>query len=203
MMRLFSRVPRHTALCFIVMSSSPVFAEHANSALINLFSDQKKANLSNLLVEEQRTQNPSDQPMDVASKKNLAVQKQVVESKPSVHVEDPRWINRVQAQPYEIDEPQRMIEIQSVIETPITQETQRTALRSQIGTINCLSQFSLNLGQTLVLLQAVEKAVCFNPDTNGAWVQTKVSAAQLGQAKSSYYPQITSNANFDWGKDDY
>ena len=203
MMRLFSRVPRHTALCFIMMSSSPVFAEHTNSAFINLFSVQKKANLSNLLVEEQRTQNLSDQPMDAATKKNPAVQKQNVENKPSVNVEDPRWMNRVQAQPYEIDESQRTIELQSVIETPRTPETQRTAMRQKIGTINCLSQFSLNLGQILVLLQAVEKAVCFNPDTNGAWVQTKVNAAQLGQAKSSYYPQITSNANFDWGKDDY
>lgn len=79
----------------------------------------------------------------------------------------------------------------------------RQAIRPQIGTIDCLSQPYLNMSQTLELIQVVEKAVCFNPETNSAWVQSKIQAAQLGMTKASYYPQISSTANFDWGKDDY
>lgn len=206
---LFSRVSRRTVLCFMVIGSSSAFAERANSALMNLFPDQKKADLSNLLLEEQQTQNSSVQVQDLATQKKSPIQKQNLENKPSVNSEHQRSAQNAQDSQRKIVEDQSVLAIQSVVEMPRTHENlrinepQKTAMRPQIGTINCLSQFSLNLEQTLGLLQAVEKAVCFNPDTNGAWVQAKINAAQLGVAKSSYYPQISSSANFDWGKDDY
>ncbi|AOA58815.1 TolC family protein [Acinetobacter larvae] len=76
-------------------------------------------------------------------------------------------------------------------------------LRNQIGVMNCLSQPTLAATKTLELIQAIEKAVCFSPETNSAWVQTKIQAAQLAISKSSYYPQLSTNANYDWGKDNY
>lgn len=86
----------------------------------------------------------------------------------------------------------------SLLELHSSQVTQ-----PQIGIINCLSQPNLNINQTLELFQAIEKAICFNPETNSAWVQTKIQAAQLGASKANYYPQLSSSANYEWGKNNY
>ena len=76
-------------------------------------------------------------------------------------------------------------------------------LRGNVGIVNCLSQSSLKQDKILTLMEAVEKAVCNNPETHNAWIQTKIQAAQVGIAKSAFYPQFSATLNYDWGKDDY
>ena len=75
--------------------------------------------------------------------------------------------------------------------------------RSQLGTINCLSQTKLDQEHVLELMFAIEKAVCHHPEANNAWIQTKIQAAQVGISKASYYPQVNTTLNYDWGKDNY
>lgn len=75
--------------------------------------------------------------------------------------------------------------------------------RSQVGSIECLTQPELNPSQKLSLIHAVERSVCRFPETKAAWVKTKIQAAQLRITQSSYYPQVSASLNYDWGRDDY
>ena len=47
----------------------------------------------------------------------------------------------------------------------------------------------------LDLLEAVERALCHNPDTRQAWANVKAQAAQLGIADSAYLPTINVSAS--------
>ncbi|MDD5329951.1 MAG: TolC family protein [Sulfuricella sp.] len=46
------------------------------------------------------------------------------------------------------------------------------------------------LGAPLALVEAVERALCHDPQSRQAWANTKVQAAQVGVAKSAYLPTV-------------
>jgi len=46
------------------------------------------------------------------------------------------------------------------------------------------------LGKPLTLSEAVERALCHNPQTRAAWAGAKVQTAQVGVAKSAYLPAV-------------
>lgn len=50
------------------------------------------------------------------------------------------------------------------------------------------------LDKAMNLPDVVERALCSNPDTRLAWVAARIRAAELGQAKSAYYPDINLSA---------
>lgn len=91
----------------------------------------------------------------------------------------------------------------STRDAQIHNETQRSPTLNQIGEINCLNHTPLHQDQMLSLIHAIEKALCFNPETNIAWVQTKLYAAQRGISKSLYYPQVQSRAGYNWNQERY
>jgi outer membrane protein TolC len=43
----------------------------------------------------------------------------------------------------------------------------------------------------LSLADVVERALCANPDTRLAWMNARIRAAELGQAKSAYLPSVS------------
>lgn len=45
----------------------------------------------------------------------------------------------------------------------------------------------------LTLQQAVELALCRNPQTQGAWAEARAKAAQIGAAKAAYLPTVNAN----------
>ena len=51
-------------------------------------------------------------------------------------------------------------------------------------------------GQSRIsLAQLVDRALCANIDTRAAWQRTRVQAAQVGVARSAYYPTLNANAS--------
>lgn len=46
------------------------------------------------------------------------------------------------------------------------------------------------LGSPLTLVEAVERAVCHNPQTRQAWASVKAQAAQLGVSQAAYVPTV-------------
>jgi len=167
-------------LIISLFCSTSCFADFTTkNSVVNLLDMKAKASLTNLLLDEHnKIQNDTKK-----TENNLS---QSDQSKP----ESKKDIASNNA-----------IDSQNNQAMPIVQA--KTMLRPQIGIINCLSQPNLAMSEILELMQAVEKAVCFNPETNSAWVQAKIQAAQLGISQASFYPQISSSANYDWGKDDY
>jgi len=58
-------------------------------------------------------------------------------------------------------------------------------------------------GNTIDLLQAVEHALCHNPETHQVWAQVKAQAAQVGIAKSAYLPTVELDASYTRGPNSY
>lgn len=52
---------------------------------------------------------------------------------------------------------------------------------------------------TLTLLQAIDIALCRNPETQIAWANAKEAAAKVGQATSEYFPEIAAGASIERG----
>lgn len=48
---------------------------------------------------------------------------------------------------------------------------------------------------SLTLARAVERALCANPATRSAWLAARVRAAELGQARSAYLPEVSFNGS--------
>lgn len=48
-------------------------------------------------------------------------------------------------------------------------------------------------GKPLLLMEAVQRALCGNPKTRQAWADVKVQAAGLGVARAAYLPSISAN----------
>jgi outer membrane protein TolC len=46
----------------------------------------------------------------------------------------------------------------------------------------------------LSLADVVERALCANPDTRLAWINSRIRAAELGQAQSAYLPSVSASA---------
>nr|WP_061875088.1 TolC family protein [Acinetobacter lactucae] len=93
--------------------------------------------------------------------------------------------------------PEQMLKVDYRANTPMAEH------RNQPNYQNCLSHAALKQGQTLELIQAVEKAVCHNPETHNAWIQMRIQAARLGMSRSAYYPQVNTTLYYNWGKDHY
>ncbi|OIR04451.1 outer membrane protein OprM precursor [mine drainage metagenome] len=57
-----------------------------------------------------------------------------------------------------------------------------------------------NVNNALTLADVVETALCNNPQTREAYANARVQAAQLGVAKSAYFPVVNDNvsANLNW-----
>lgn len=51
------------------------------------------------------------------------------------------------------------------------------------------------LGAPLTLLDAVDFALCNNPQIRGAWVSIKVQAAQVGEARAAYLPSVNAGVS--------
>jgi outer membrane protein len=60
--------------------------------------------------------------------------------------------------------------------------------------------FSAQLPSSLTLLDAVERALCRNPQTRQAWANVKVQAAAVGVSRAAYLPSL--NAGGSWSKTD-
>ncbi len=53
---------------------------------------------------------------------------------------------------------------------------------------------------TLTLLTAAEIALCNNPQTRAAWINTRIAAAQLGISRASYLPSVSLSATRQWNR---
>jgi outer membrane protein len=53
---------------------------------------------------------------------------------------------------------------------------------------------SINIEKALSLADVAQAALCNNPQTSQAYANAKIQAAQLGIARSAYYPTVTDNA---------
>lgn len=93
--------------------------------------------------------------------------------------------------------------IQPNIISGFSQKEPKLINREQVGQIQCLSDRSVNLGKSLDLISAIERAICQNPDAKIAWIETKIKAAQVKLAQSSYYPQVSANYDYTRGKNNY
>ena len=71
--------------------------------------------------------------------------------------------------------------------------------RQSVGNISCLNG-AIKSGQTLDLMEAIERSVCNNPETKSAWIDTKIKAAQVKMTQSQYYPQVTGTVDYNRGK---
>jgi len=60
--------------------------------------------------------------------------------------------------------------------------------------------FSAQLPSPLTLLDAVERALCRNPQTRQAWANVKVQAAAVGVNRAAYLPSLTAGGS--WSKAD-
>ncbi|MEO6920930.1 MAG: TolC family protein [Collimonas sp.] len=60
--------------------------------------------------------------------------------------------------------------------------------------------FDAQLPSPLSLLDAVERALCRNPQTRQAWANVKVQAATVGVSRAAYLPTLTSSGS--WSKAD-
>lgn len=60
--------------------------------------------------------------------------------------------------------------------------------------------FDARLPDPLTLLDAVERALCRNPQTRQAWANVKVQAAALGASRAAYLPSLTAAGS--WSKAD-
>lgn len=62
----------------------------------------------------------------------------------------------------------------------------------------------IDLNKLLTLAEVADTSLCNNPQTNEAWANARVQAAQLGIAKSAYLPtvidNVSTNANIDFPK---
>lgn len=52
---------------------------------------------------------------------------------------------------------------------------------------------NVDLSQPITLAEVADTSLCNNPQTKEIWASTRVSAAQLGIAKSAYLPSLTAN----------
>jgi len=193
-MRTFKSYRYSIILSALSVCAVQAYAEvNLKNPFPNLLAHKNKANLFNILVEEEKIRQKGGNTNQPKTETTDPLKTQVELNQPNqTQLMDEKSLNTKRLN----------------TETESLQVVPKSAphpamTRSQIGIINCLSQPSLKVTQTLELMQAVEKAVCSNPDTNSAWVQTKLQAAQLGVSKASYYPQVSSSVNYDWGKDDY
>ncbi|MHB8425318.1 MAG: TolC family protein [Gammaproteobacteria bacterium] len=53
---------------------------------------------------------------------------------------------------------------------------------------------------TLTLLNVTEIALCNNPQTRAAWINTRIAAAQLGISRASYLPSVSLSAVRQWNR---
>ena len=121
--------------------------------------------------------------------------------KSKVKKREPLWFDVLSNERKEREKKQEIQQIESTLNQTVIQDIAQQ--RTQVGDIQCLSQSQLNPNDQLSLIHAVERAVCRFPETKSAWVQTRIQAAQLKISKSSYYPQLSTSVNYDWGRDDY
>jgi outer membrane protein len=61
------------------------------------------------------------------------------------------------------------------------------------GSMVTICQFGDTPGRPLRLAEVVERALCSNPKTRGAWAVVKAQAAGLGVARAAYLPTISGN----------
>src|SRR5437868_4337967 len=64
--------------------------------------------------------------------------------------------------------------------------TQKNLPQKQTG--NCDNPETIT---NINLVQAIDVALCRNPDTKIAWANAKVASANLGQSESLYLPTVT------------
>lgn len=67
--------------------------------------------------------------------------------------------------------------------------TTGSALPGDETTLDC--PVEVDLTQTLALGDAVDLALCHNPQIKAAWAAIKIQAAALGEARASYFPTFT------------
>lgn len=70
---------------------------------------------------------------------------------------------------------------------------------SNLKSIREKSFSQANCSQPLSLAQLTNIALNNNPATRVAWAQIKLAVANLGIAKSTYWPQINANINLTYG----
>lgn len=80
-----------------------------------------------------------------------------------------------------------------------TNEVSTTPAKVMLATGNACP-FNAPLPSPLTLLDAVERALCRNPQTRQAWANVKVQAAAVGIGEAAYLPAL--NASASWGKVD-
>ena len=68
-----------------------------------------------------------------------------------------------------------------------------TVPNSSVSAIVCASASSIS--STLNLYQVADLALCNNPQTQAAWINTKIAAAQLGISRGAWLPSVNLSAN--------
>lgn len=81
----------------------------------------------------------------------------------------------------------------------VKKQDQQINNRQNVGNISCLNS-PIKSGQVLDLMEAIERAVCNNPETKSAWIDTKIKAAQVKMTQSQYYPQLNGTVDYTRGK---
>ncbi|MEQ1638871.1 MAG: TolC family protein [Methylococcales bacterium] len=56
------------------------------------------------------------------------------------------------------------------------------------------------IGSPITLLEVVERALCFNPQTRQAWASVKTQAAQVGISEAAYLPTLNATASGTYGR---
>lgn len=74
--------------------------------------------------------------------------------------------------------------------------------RGQAATADLVCRFDAP-GDPLEMNEAVARALCHNPETREAWAQAQVRAAEVGQARGGYLPQLTSTLDYTRTEQDY
>ena len=110
------------------------------------------------------------------------------------------WFDELTAQRKARENETKRKQIEQQLNQSVSLDLQNQKMLSQPQ--HCLSQNSLKNEQPIELIDAIERAVCRNPETKSAWVQTRIQAAQLKISKANYYPQVNSTLNYDWSRDD-
>lgn len=75
-----------------------------------------------------------------------------------------------------------------------TSEVSTSPAKTQI-TANSACVLSTSVPTPLTLLDAVEHALCRNPQTRQAWANVKVQAAAVGVGRAAYLPSLTAGAS--------
>lgn len=110
------------------------------------------------------------------------------------------WFDELTAQRKARENETKRKQIEQQLNQSVSLDLQNQKILSQPQ--HCLSQNNLKNEQQIELIDAIERAVCRNPETKSAWVQTRIQAAQFKISKANYYPQVNSTLNYDWSRDD-